>query len=245
MTGETVHRSLPASMAIETPSHRQFMRRSDAIHVLDAAVALLARDSGPDVSLVSEVDESRQHVDLYPGDRLPPVPVTCQRDDIGMRGRHEAVAAHAALEGGYSCASRAPGGAVAILAVELVREDVRAVAEINRLAWTLYSGSRPREARRHEKRKRRANHYSRAAPRQHAEADAKRTPSTSPPSGLSTSFVQFVERLFQFLELLAGFGEPAFRREALVVGQVFRRPGDQLLDIGLDRRGRGWRGGGR
>jgi hypothetical protein len=66
MTDKTVLGSAALDMAIDAETHVNFVNWHDAIHRFDRSVAFLARNTGPDMRFVHELDEVRQHIDPIP-----------------------------------------------------------------------------------------------------------------------------------------------------------------------------------
>src|SRR5437660_3553864 len=174
VTGQAVDRRTPLSMTLEAPSPGQVVGRRGAVQLLDGAVALRARDLRANVRLVREVDEARHDGNLDPWNGCATIPVACELGDVGMRRRDEAMAAHAALERRYAGERRAACRAMAILAVEVVGDVVRAVAEVDRLLRTFGAHGRPTDCDNADERGCRANPPDHAAPSTHNSAICKR-----------------------------------------------------------------------
>jgi hypothetical protein len=120
------------------------VRFHDAVRFFHRTMTLLARDLRAHVRFVREVDEPRQHIDLYPRDRRAAVPIPRQFDDLGVHGCDEAMAAHAALGGGNAGERPAPRGAVAVLTFDLIGDHMIAVPEVDRLLGTCGGSPGPR-----------------------------------------------------------------------------------------------------
>jgi len=97
--------------------HRPRTRLFHHIHLLDIAVALLARDVLVHVHTVIEVRIIRHFVDPFPRHQLSFIIVLCHADDVGSGLAGDRVAVHAGAEGRNHGVSRFGGTGVTVLTV--------------------------------------------------------------------------------------------------------------------------------
>jgi hypothetical protein len=83
-------------MAIYAKRHvRQIDSRLDLTHVLNIAVARLARHTASDVRIVIEVHEVADDIDAHPSNRLATLKCFPELDDFGFRCGNQLMTSHA------------------------------------------------------------------------------------------------------------------------------------------------------
>ena len=84
-------------VTVEAPPHGERCRLRRGFHLLDVAVARLARDAGEHVTLVREAYVVREIIHAYPGDRLFVFPIRHQFHDLGLFRHNDQVALNTPL----------------------------------------------------------------------------------------------------------------------------------------------------
>ena len=128
--------NLPFGMTIYTPWHLEGGYPSDPAHSFYGAVALLAFQTGLDMSLMGEVYEVWYIMHFYPGYRLLFFPILIQFLYFRTIGRDDLVATHAFTDARNTCGWGLVGVGVAIHTRDLVLADMYLMAESNGLYRT-------------------------------------------------------------------------------------------------------------
>ena len=133
MTGPAVNTGLTFDMTVDAASHAMDVSLADSVHFYDFAMAGCARHICGNVTLVAEVNEIRQIVDLDPGDGLSRFPIADKLLDVRLLFSNTLVAAHTKLHGWNPRDNRFAGVDMTIKTVNFVIACVELVTEINRL----------------------------------------------------------------------------------------------------------------
>ncbi len=138
MTGQAVTPvfNLPFCMTVNTPWHLEGGHPSDPAHSFYGAVALLAFQTGLDMSLMGKVNKVWYIMHFYPGDGFLFFPILIQFLYFRTIGRDDFVATHAFTDARNTCGGGLVGVGVAIHTRDLVLADMYAVAESNGLYRT-------------------------------------------------------------------------------------------------------------
>src|SRR6267143_733221 len=122
-----------SDVTVDAPAHVERRRLINLLHVLDLAVARLARHARVHVPHVREVNVLGELVDADPRHRLFLIPVGSELLNFWFPRRHNGVAAHTGADRGQTRIERFICGEMAVKAVNLQRVDVNRVAERDRL----------------------------------------------------------------------------------------------------------------
>ena len=128
--------NLPFGMTVYTPWHLEGGHPSDPVHSFHGAVALLAFQTGLDMSLMGEVYKVWYIMHLYPGYGFLFFPIFIQLLYFRTIGRDDLMATHAFTDARNTCGGGLVGVSVAIHTRDLVLADMYAVAESNGLYRT-------------------------------------------------------------------------------------------------------------
>ena len=120
-------------MTVDAALHAMNASLADPVHFYDLAMAGCARHICGNVTLVTEVYEIRQIVDLDPGDGLSRFPIADKLLDVRLLFSNILVAAHTKLHGWNPRDNRFAGVDMTIKTVNFVIACVEFVTEINRL----------------------------------------------------------------------------------------------------------------
>ena len=118
-------------MTVDAARHAMDVSLADSVHFYDLAMTGCARHICGNVTLVAEVDEIRQIVDLDPGDRLSRFPIADKLLDLRLLFSNTLMAAHTKLHGWYPCDNGFAGIDMTIEAVDLIVARMELMTEIN------------------------------------------------------------------------------------------------------------------
>lgn len=133
MTSPAIRAGLLLQMTIYAAFHGMNGALADSVHLFHISMTPRTRYLYRNMSLMTEVDEVRQIVNLYPFDRAPPLPVLGKLLNLRLVLSDIFVAPHTKLHGGYS---RRDGAARIYMAVgtrDLVVVSMELMTEVDRL----------------------------------------------------------------------------------------------------------------
>src|SRR6267154_5105893 len=137
VVSRTERRVRLTDVAVDAPAHVERRCLVNLLHVLDLAVARLARHAGIDVAHVRKMNVLRKLVDADPRHRLLLIPVRGELFDFRLPRRHDCMASHTGPDCRQPWVERFVGGEVAVETVHLKRVHVDRVTERNRLHRTV------------------------------------------------------------------------------------------------------------
>ena len=133
MTSPTIRARLPLQMTIYTAFHTMNGALADSVHFFHISMTPCTRYFRRNMPLMTEVNEVRHVIHLYPLYRPPLLPVLGKLLNLRLVRSDIFVASHAKLHGGYSRNNRSAGIYVAVGTRDFVVVSVKLVTKVNRL----------------------------------------------------------------------------------------------------------------